>query len=245
MSLLEAGYGSRDGQSGSEISRAVSGVTTPGASRLQASQLQERSATTQRLQCQATFPRVIQSWGLWPLLLVLPRMTQSRAPARHLSLGDPVPGAQRLLLLDQPWVLQSGLCGLHRPLDDRVRGAAAPAAWLVPDDPVRNVWPPLSPNDPVRGAAAPAVCSAPDDPVRGVWTPFSSCCCPFALAGLCCFAPDDPVHGTPWPRHGTAASPRPRRGVIFASSPRAPPLGSCSASPLPRPLVCIAASPRH
>ena len=49
MSLLEAGYGSGDGQSGSEISGAVSGVTTPGASRLQASQLQERSATTQRL----------------------------------------------------------------------------------------------------------------------------------------------------------------------------------------------------
>ena len=34
---------------GSEISGAVSGVTTPGASRLQASQLQERSATMQRL----------------------------------------------------------------------------------------------------------------------------------------------------------------------------------------------------
>ena len=50
MSLLEAGYGSGDGQSGSEISGAGSGVTTPGASRLQASQLQERSATTQRLQ---------------------------------------------------------------------------------------------------------------------------------------------------------------------------------------------------
>ena len=49
MSLLEAEYGSGDGQSGSEISEAVSGVTTPGASRLQASQLQERSATTQRL----------------------------------------------------------------------------------------------------------------------------------------------------------------------------------------------------
>ena len=49
MLLLEAGYGSGDGLSGSEISRAVSGVTTPGASRLQASQLQERSTTTQRL----------------------------------------------------------------------------------------------------------------------------------------------------------------------------------------------------
>ena len=49
MSLVEAGYGSGDGQSGSEISGAVSRITTPGASRLQASQLQERSATTQRL----------------------------------------------------------------------------------------------------------------------------------------------------------------------------------------------------
>ena len=49
MSLPEAGYGSEEGQLGSEISGAVSGVTTPGASRLQALQLQERSATMQRL----------------------------------------------------------------------------------------------------------------------------------------------------------------------------------------------------
>ena len=49
MSLPEAGYGSEEGQLGSEISGAVSGVTTPGASRLQASQSQERSATMQRL----------------------------------------------------------------------------------------------------------------------------------------------------------------------------------------------------
>ena len=49
MSLPEAGYGSEEGQLGSEISGAVSGITTPGASRLQASQLQERSATMQRL----------------------------------------------------------------------------------------------------------------------------------------------------------------------------------------------------
>ena len=34
---------------GSEISGAESGVTTPGASRLQASQLQQRSTTMQRL----------------------------------------------------------------------------------------------------------------------------------------------------------------------------------------------------
>ena len=49
MSLQEAGYGSEEGQLGSEISGAVSGVTTPGASRLQASQSQERSTTMQRL----------------------------------------------------------------------------------------------------------------------------------------------------------------------------------------------------
>ena len=49
MSLPEAGYGSEEGQLGSEISGAVSGVTTPGASRLLASQLQERSTTMQRL----------------------------------------------------------------------------------------------------------------------------------------------------------------------------------------------------
>ena len=49
MSLPEAGYGSEEGQLGSEISGAVSGATTPEASRLQASQLQERSATMQRL----------------------------------------------------------------------------------------------------------------------------------------------------------------------------------------------------
>ena len=49
MSLPEAGYGSEQGYVGSEISGAVLGVTTPGASRLQASQSQERSTTMQRL----------------------------------------------------------------------------------------------------------------------------------------------------------------------------------------------------
>ena len=49
MSLPEAGYGSEEGYVGSEISGAVSGVTTPGASRLQASQLTQRSTTMQRL----------------------------------------------------------------------------------------------------------------------------------------------------------------------------------------------------
>ena len=53
MSLPEAGYGSEEGYVGSEISGAVSGVTTPGASRLQASQLQQRSTTMQRLQSEA------------------------------------------------------------------------------------------------------------------------------------------------------------------------------------------------
>ena len=52
MSLPEAGYGSEEGYVGSEISGAVSGVTTPGASRLQASQLQQRSTTMQRLHTQ-------------------------------------------------------------------------------------------------------------------------------------------------------------------------------------------------
>ena len=49
MSLPEAGYGSEEGYVGSEISGAVSGVTTPGASRLQASQSQQRSTSMQRL----------------------------------------------------------------------------------------------------------------------------------------------------------------------------------------------------
>ena len=63
MSLPEAGYGSEEGYVGSEISGAVSGVTTPGASRLQASQLQQRSTAMQRLQppsalfCAGTMPK--------------------------------------------------------------------------------------------------------------------------------------------------------------------------------------------
>ena len=59
MSLPEAGYGSEEGYVGSEISGAVSGVTTPGASRLQASQSQQRSTTMQRLHRLKTF--LIQS----------------------------------------------------------------------------------------------------------------------------------------------------------------------------------------
>ena len=45
---------------------------------------------------QATFPQMIQSWGLWPLLLVLPRMSQSGASARHLSLDNPLRDASGL-----------------------------------------------------------------------------------------------------------------------------------------------------
>ena len=70
MSLPEAGYGSEEGQFGSEISGAVSGVTTSGASRLQASQSQERSATMQRLhrvhKAHST-PRRYQYAGNWPI----------------------------------------------------------------------------------------------------------------------------------------------------------------------------------
>ena len=64
MSLQEAGYGSEEGQLGSEISGAVSGVTTPGASRLQASQSQERSTTMQRLHYHS--PDDL-SWDEWRL----------------------------------------------------------------------------------------------------------------------------------------------------------------------------------
>ena len=62
MSLPEAGYGSEEGHVGSEISGAASGFTTPGASRLQASQLQERSATMQRLQ-QLCFESYVDTMG--------------------------------------------------------------------------------------------------------------------------------------------------------------------------------------
>ena len=58
MSLQEAEYGSEEGQLGSKISGAVSGVTTPGASRLQASQSQERSTTMQRLQARHEHIRI-------------------------------------------------------------------------------------------------------------------------------------------------------------------------------------------
>ena len=72
MSLQEAGYGSEEGQLGSEISGAVSGVTTPGASRLQASQSQERSTTMQRLHRDLildTILAVTNSYSTVPVLL--------------------------------------------------------------------------------------------------------------------------------------------------------------------------------
>ena len=49
---------------GSEISGAVSGVTTPGASRLQASQSQQRSTTMQRLQGVGLVYPASPRWGL-------------------------------------------------------------------------------------------------------------------------------------------------------------------------------------
>ena len=85
MSLSEAGYGSEEGQLGSEISGAVSGVTTPGASRLQASQLQERSATMQWLH-----PGALSLWvpacHCRPFLALLPG-----CPFLSLALPLPVP----------------------------------------------------------------------------------------------------------------------------------------------------------
>ena len=63
MSLPEAGYGSEECQLGSEISGAVSGVTTPGSSRLQASQLQERSAIMQRLHALSPFAKILKFLG--------------------------------------------------------------------------------------------------------------------------------------------------------------------------------------
>ena len=63
---------------------------------------------------QATFPRMIQYWGLCRLLLVVPRMIHSGASERHLSLDDPV-RVQRLLLLDPPRMIQSGASDLVSP----------------------------------------------------------------------------------------------------------------------------------
>ena len=97
MSLLEAGYGSGDGQSGSEISGAVSGVTTPGASSLQDSQLQERSATTQGLQ-EGAHERPGCS-GLWKpkpgAAPQLPPAAASTAPASSSSAPQKTEGLRR------------------------------------------------------------------------------------------------------------------------------------------------------
>ena len=69
MLLPEAGYGSEEAHVGSEISGAVSGVTTPGASRLQASQLQERSTTMQRLQYQGVSELYFCTLQIVPVVL--------------------------------------------------------------------------------------------------------------------------------------------------------------------------------
>ena len=60
----------------------------------------------------ATFPRMIQSWGLWPLLLALPRMIQSGASSATC-----------------PWMIQSRgrwLLLIDLPLDVPVRGLSPP-----------------------------------------------------------------------------------------------------------------------
>ena len=107
----------------------------------------------------ASFPGLIHSWGLWPLL-------QCSSP------DDPIRGFFLLLSLDTP-----------------VRGAAAPASCSAPDDPVLGVFCHLSLDVPVRGAAASAAWSAPDVPLRGVrslgrslaWSPRR--CCSSASSG--------------------------------------------------------------
>ena len=50
------------------------------------------------------------------------------------------PGPARALSGGQPRMIQSGAPGRQLSLDDPVRGTAAPAACSAPDDPVRGVW---------------------------------------------------------------------------------------------------------
>ena len=175
----------------------------------------------------ATCPLMIQSGGRRLLLLVQPRMFQSGASAATCPVHDPVQG-RGLLFLDPSETIQSRASGRHR----------SPVA------PVRGVIRHLSLDDPVRVAAAPAACSAPDDRVRGFRSLFSACCCRCTLAAPSCFDPDDPVRGTPWPRHRIAASPRSPPAPRFTASPQPPPLHCCIASPRPPPLGCCSASPR-
>ena len=87
MSLPEAGYGSEEGQLGSEISGAVSGVTTPGASRLQASQLQERSTTMQRLQTVLMGQVLTLGVDMMNLLLSFVCCTSSQGSKGHKGLS--------------------------------------------------------------------------------------------------------------------------------------------------------------
>ena len=75
---------------GSEISGAVSGVTTPGASRLQASQLQQRSTTMQRLHPRGLcVPRALSGCSSGS-----PRVSLSRVCAHALAVSASPP----------PWV---------------------------------------------------------------------------------------------------------------------------------------------
>ena len=64
---------------------------------------------------------MIESWGLRPFLLVLPRMIQSGASGLYLSLDYPVCRAAAPAL-DLPWILQSEASALIAPDDASVLG---------------------------------------------------------------------------------------------------------------------------
>ena len=173
---------------GSEISGAVSGVTTPGASRLQASQSQQRSTTMQRLHHStpdAPIRGVFKSYSLRclgrssPWHRVLPRTIQSgglgRAPLRP---GCSNPGRLFVVFSPLPRTLQSVAPG-SAP-DDPVRGLVPcfiPPRMLqsgasffrilsvASDAPVRGTW--FTPGRSSQGASA-VLHSAPDAPIRGV-----------------------------------------------------------------------------
>ena len=90
MSLPKAGYGSEEGYVGSEISGAVSGVTTPGASRLQASQLQQRSTTMQRLHIASQLQHIpTTSFAQWADSMTLIRRAALTYEKAHRITGFP------------------------------------------------------------------------------------------------------------------------------------------------------------
>ena len=140
MSLQEAGYGSEEGQFGSEISGAVSGVTTPGASRLQASQSQERSTTMQRLQGGGraspggVLSTVVRGARCQAPSLPWPPVLWSGQPGFRVPC---VPGA-----------VGAGVGTQHRPHSVRPCGPALPAVGVAEERPrggspstiVRGVW---------------------------------------------------------------------------------------------------------